>query len=364
MDAASAAAPFPVEGGNRLAVWVTEVFFHNKCRTLFSMLFGISIYLVGGERNDRVREALLRRRLLFLALFGLIHGLALWFGDILLLYAWSGLFMLLARSWPPRRLFWVGAVLVGAFALLSIAGETLAILMRPPFEAVSHAEAIEKAREESLATVAAVRSGWVGALVENLRMWALVQAGSAVVFVLPTVGLMMLGLGLFKAGYLAGRASDGIYGAALVVGLAITAALGGVRWMVLAPGSASNALAIANAVLTELAPFVTLAWVGLLVLMTRHGLGFVTRRLAPVGRMAFTNYLSQSLIMASIFYLPWGPHLYGRVEPAGLWPLVVGVWALQLIWSPLWLARFEMGPLEWVWRCLTHRRRVRLLKAG
>ena len=364
MDAASAAAPFPVEGGSRLAVWATEVFFHNKCRTLFSMLFGISIYLVGGERSDRAREALLRRRLLFLALFGLIHGLALWFGDILLLYAWSGLFMLLARSWPPRKLFWVGAVLVAAFSVLSIMGESLAILMRPPFDAVSYAEGIQKGREETLATVAAVRSGWVGAMVENIKMWGLVQAGSAIAYVVPTVGLMMLGLGLFKTGYLAGRASDRTYGVVLVVGLAITAALGSVRWLVLAPGPASDLVAIADAVLGELAPVVTLAGVGLLVLMTRHGLGPVTRRLAPVGRMAFTNYLSQSLIMATIFYMPWGPHLYGRVEPAGLWAWVAGVWVLQLVWSPLWLSRFEMGPLEWVWRCLTYGRRVPLLKAG
>ncbi|MDB5420661.1 MAG: hypothetical protein JWR59_608, partial [Brevundimonas sp.] len=80
MNAGGVAVPFSMEGANRVAVWVVEVFFHNKCRTLFSMLFGISIYLVGGERSDRARGALLRRRLLFLALFGLIHGLALWFG--------------------------------------------------------------------------------------------------------------------------------------------------------------------------------------------------------------------------------------------------------------------------------------------
>ena len=80
--------------------------------------------------------------------------------------------------------------------------------------------------------------------------------------------------------------------------------------------------------------------------------------------MAFTNYLTQTLIMASIFYMPWGPRLFGRADYVQMWGLVLAVWALQLIWSPLWLSRFSMGPLEWVWRCLTYGRRVPISKGG
>lgn len=47
-----------------------------------------------------------------------------------------------------------------------------------------------------------------------------------------------------------------------------------------------------------------------------------------------------------------------------MWGLVLAVWALQLIWSPLWLSRFSMGPLEWVWRCLTYGWRVPISKGG
>ena len=80
--------------------------------------------------------------------------------------------------------------------------------------------------------------------------------------------------------------------------------------------------------------------------------------------MAFTNYLTQTLIMTSLFYMPWGPRWFGEVTPAGLWPIVAAIWVLQLIWSPLWLKRFEMGPLEWVWRCLTYGRRVPFRKVA
>lgn len=354
--------PFSMEGANRVAVWVVDVFFHNKHRTLFSMLFGISVYLVGGERSDRARGALLRRRLLFLALFGLIHGLALWFGDILLLYAWSGLFMMLARSWSPAKLMRVGLLLIAAVGLVEFGAEAAGALFRPDAGSAEFARQLAMAKAETLDTIAAVRSGWRGAMVENLKMWALVQGGSLLVYVFATVGLMMVGLSLFKTGFLAGRASSRVYAAALALGVAITAAQGVSHWLVLDPGPASNLLSVTNDGLNQLAPLVTLAWVGLLILMTRHGLGSVTRRLAPVGRMAFTNYLTQTIIMATIFYMPWGPHLYGKVEPAGLWAIVVGIWLLQLIWSPLWLSRFEMGPLEWIWRCLTYGRSVPLMR--
>jgi uncharacterized protein len=85
--------------------------------------------------------------------------------------------------------------------------------------------------------------------------------------------------------------------------------------------------------------------------------------LAPVGRMAFTNYIAQSLIMTTIFYAGRGLGLYGQLD----WPqwsaIVVGVWTLQLIWSPLWLSRFTMGPLEWVWRRLSYGRSIPLRRS-
>lgn len=363
MSTSSATVPFSMHGANRVAIWVVDVFFHNKCRTLFSMLFGVSIYLVGSERTDIARGALLRRRLFFLAIFGLIHGLAFWFGDILLLYAWSGVFMMLARSWTPKRLFWVGSILVAAFSLLSIGGEAASLIFSPHVgDPVKFAKDVAEGQAKILQSVAMVRSGWGGAMFANLKDWAILQGLSVAVFVFPTVGLMMLGLGLFKTGYLVGRSSSRIYGVALAAGLVITAAFGMSHWLLLDPAQAPAVLSAVDATLNELAPFVTLAWAGLLILMTRHGLGLVTRFLAPVGRMAFTNYLTQTLIMTSLFYMPWGPHLYGRVEPAPLWAIVGAIWLVQLIWSPLWLSRFEMGPLEWVWRSLTYGRRVPLLK--
>jgi uncharacterized protein len=80
--------------------------------------------------------------------------------------------------------------------------------------------------------------------------------------------------------------------------------------------------------------------------------------------MAFTNYLTQSIIMTTIFWGGRGFGLFGEVDRPTLMAIVLAVWALQLIWSPLWLSRFSMGPIEWLWRRLSYGRPVSMAKAA
>ncbi len=77
-------------------------------------------------------------------------------------------------------------------------------------------------------------------------------------------------------------------------------------------------------------------------------------RLAAVGRLALTNYLAQSILCGLLFY-GFGFGLYGRLTGFQLYGVVAGIWALELLWSPWWLARFRLGPFEWLWRSLTYR---------
>jgi uncharacterized protein len=79
------------------------------------------------------------------------------------------------------------------------------------------------------------------------------------------------------------------------------------------------------------------------------------RLLASVGRMAFSNYLAQSLICTFLFY-GWGLGLWGSFDRSGLALVVVAVWIAHLAWSPWWLARFRFGPAEWLWRTMTYAR--------
>ena len=177
------AAPF-LEGGvqsrdNATATWVVDVFFKDKMRTLFAMLFGVSIFLVGGERSDAARGKLLRSRLFWMAVFGLIHGLGLWFGDILLLYAWSGVFMMLVRSWPAGRLLWVGGGVTLVFALLQAGGSWF--MANAPAEFMAQMEAgnvMTASVADMLSAIETYRGSWSGAWLRNAQAWAVAQGFS------------------------------------------------------------------------------------------------------------------------------------------------------------------------------------------
>lgn len=359
-------APYPNDAGNILGHWAVDVFFQDKFRSLFSMLFGVSIFLIGGERDaDEARGRLLRSRLVWLALFGLIHGLAFWFGDILLHYAYTGALVMLVRSWSARRLIRTGLLVSLAIAAASVG---LSLLM-PTLTAMSESQTanspVALTKEGLEAIIAAYQSGWSGILAENLKSWVTVQFAS--LFLIPvTGGLMMLGLGLFKSGFLIGKSSTGLYLLVFALGTANLAALGWYDWIHFnAPPGAADPTGGLSGVAGSFAWVITLGYVSLLILMTKFGLRFLTARLVPVGQMAFSNYLTQTLIMTSLFYMPWGLHLFGDPEwgPGRLWTAVGGIWVAQLIWSPLWLSMFRMGPLEWGWRCLTYKRMVPILKA-
>ena len=358
MDAAMAPeqSPFPLVGASAMAQWTVEVFFHQKFVTLFSMLFGASIFLVGGERGDEARGRVLRRRLMWLALFGVIHGAAFWYGDILLLYAWSGLFVMLMRSMSARSLILFGAAATLALATMQAAAMWLTVNGPAALAEAMSDESMSLAEGAVSASIAAYRSGWPAGLIENLKAWGILQSMSLFGYVFATVPLMMLGLGLFKAGFFHGRMPTRVYLALIAVGAAVLALLGVLEWREIAAGPEVEATGGWAEVVASYPIFITLAYASGLILLTSRGVMWVRRIFAPVGRMAFTNYLTQTLIMSSLFYMPWGPRLMGQVDYPGQWAVVVAVWALQLIWSPLWLSRFRMGPLEWLWRRLSYGR--------
>jgi uncharacterized protein len=94
----------------------------------------------------------------------------------------------------------------------------------------------------------------------------------------------------------------------------------------------------------------------LLWIVTKPVLGGFLMRVAAAGRMAFSNYIMTSILMTSVFY-GYGLGLFGTLSRAQIYLVVPGVWALMLLWSPLWLRVFRYGPLEWVWRSLVFRQR-------
>ena len=360
--------PFPLTGEGAIVEWAVAVFFHSKFITLFSMLFGASIFLVGGERSDRPRGRLIRNRLFWLVVIALIHGLLFWWGDVLLLYACAGLLVMFTRSFRARTLILVGGGITALFFLLQ-GGSMLALLFAPPEVVAQVAErnggGMAGVTVEAMqASVAAYRNGWFSMLAENFKPWMFLQAISLTVLLIPTAGLMMLGMGLLKAGFWAGRSPTWVYGLLILLGGALLTALAVLKWRMMGEEDPFSRLGLMTNAAGAAPVLITLAYASVLILAVTRGAAWMTAAFAPVGQMALTNYLTQSVLMTTLFTQPWGPHWLATLDRPALIGVVAGVWALQLIWSPLWLSRFTMGPLEWVWRCLTYGRRTPLRRTS
>lgn len=344
--------------------FVMHVFFEFKMITLFSMLFGVSIFLVGGERSDTDRGKVLRRRLAWLFVFGLLHGTLLWYGDILLHYALCGFIVLLMRSWSMRTLFIAGTVL---FLLTTgIGGAFSAMMPMAPAESLEpmREQMWSPSRETIASTIATYQSGALPALQANFDVWS--EFIFFMVFFMPrTIALMLIGMALFKSGFFSGAAKAGVYWLAAAIGAAALALVG---WQAQINADMNfeflHMFSVGNFANNALSPLISLFYASLLILLVKAGaVKFLTHALAAVGQMAFTNYLMQTIIMTTIFNGGRGLGLFGQVDRVELWGIVVGVWVLQLIWSPLWLSRYSMGPFEWVWRRLSYARPVTMAKA-
>ena len=165
---------------------------------------------------------------------------------------------------------------------------------------------------------------------------------------------MMLGMAMKKNGFLAGNWERPAYhrwiNRLLPAGLLASALLGAIAWA----GDFNPIYMLANFFAWSAIPrlMVTIGYAALLILWIRNlsGSAFLDRVVAT-GRAAFTNYLGTSVIMTTIFY-GYGFGLFGHVSRPALWLFVLGAWAVMLLWSKPWLARFQYGPLEWLWRSL------------
>lgn len=347
------ALAFAVKGGAYTAApaslavwWVVNTVFASKFISLFSMLFGVSSFLVGGDGRDARRNRFLRRRLAWLAVFGAIHGALIWYGDVLLDYALCGAAVYFVRGWPGRRLVWVG----GLLSLASTAGLTIWGLGKDQGWAPALAGFGPKP------VVADFGGPFLASLRANLFTWTYFELFISVLTVPFALPLMLVGLGLFKLGVLTGERSTTLYRRLIAAGAVALAVSGASLAWQLAPSPPKWLGAAGEPLLDVTAPIMALGYAAALILVVKSGGAWLARWLAPVGRMAFTNYIGQSLIMTAIFYGGRGPGLFGHVDRPQLALIAAGVLLFQILLSRAWIAAFGSGPLEAVWRRLTYGR--------
>jgi uncharacterized protein len=168
-------------------------------------------------------------------------------------------------------------------------------------------------------------------------------------------GMMLLGMALYKWGFLDGRRSARVY--IVTAALCIPIGLGLASYGAIELERVRFALP--ERIILDLwnyagAVLASVGYSAALILAVKAGAFSRARKaLAAVGQMALTNYLLHSVI-ASVLFLGWGFGLAGRLDYAEQLAVVVAIWAIQLALSPLWLAHYRFGPAEWLWRSLTY----------
>jgi len=210
-------------GAQGQSVWMTVfTLFQMKFITIFSALFGAGILLMAGEGDDPARGRLHVRRMLWLLLFGLIHAYGVWYGDILVPYALAGLVLVGARRWSVRRLVIVGLVLTSITGALMVGLPSLLALAPPDMYAEIVAESWAPPPEVVAEEVALFQASYLARWPEVAGMVAQFEIGQVIAFGPRVVGVMMIGMGLFKSGFFTAQWSLPAY-----VGVALLAPIGG-----------------------------------------------------------------------------------------------------------------------------------------
>lgn len=375
----------PITGKNFWA-WVVEMgVFEGTMRGLFSILFGAGTILLI-NRLEKTRghidaADIYYRRILWLLVFGLINAfIFLWPGDILYSYALCGLVLFPFRKMPPRKL-WIGVFIMLAFGTYR---DTATLYDRKETIAKGkQAELLKKQHKKLSKEQTAAIEKWDNFRNKNDSKGFMKQAAEETrkvqaatipqLFVyyrdinmdLQSVGfyngwwdilmLFFTGMALFKSGFLTGNSPNWLY---------ILLAIGGIGL-----GLIINYLGLKmmyqsrfdNVILTQQSPvelyqvrrFVqTIGYLSMLVLLYKiTPFRNILHLFAPVGQMAFTNYLSQSIITSVFFYvMGW----YGAFQRYQVYEIVACIWLFQIIFSTVWLKYFLFGPFEWVWRSLTY----------
>jgi uncharacterized protein len=346
--------------GANFWVWLlSHVLADEKFMTIFSMLFGAGILLMTSrvEAAGKPSAALHYRRMGWLILFGLAHAYLLWSGDILVAYGLCGLLVYLCRRFRPRTLLVLG-VLAIAVASASMTAYGLWSQHWPPAE-------LQAAREQlwmptlamAAKEIAAYRGNWMAQMSFRVPDSLQMETTFFVAFIFWRVtGLMLIGMALFKLGVFSAKRPSSLYWTMIAVGLLIgipVTLYGTYRdfasgWDFLYSffyGMQFNYCA---------SLLVSLGWVGTIMLAAKTPTLFPpTRRLAAVGRMAFTNYIMHTVVCTTIFY-GHGAGLMGQVSRVWQLAIVLVIWAFELVVSPIWWRYFLFGPLEWLWRSLTY----------
>ncbi len=352
------------EGFNKIWWAFQALFADQKFMAIFSMLFGASTAIIcdGLARRGEPVAFTYAKRIFGLFIIGLIHAYLLWSGDILVSYAMGSFipFLFRNKSWKLIAVAGLGMLLFGTLSSLGAyysISEALAEIQAslaeeywaPPQSAID-AEVV--AHRGAYAEHFALRVYHSFAFqTEIFLSWGIWRVG----------GMMLIGLALYRQGFLSGKLESKTYGLIAAIGL-------GIGFALTSHGLIENenhnwsfpySFFVGNLWNYWGSLFIALGYVaifGWLLAATKFRFGFAA--LSNVGRAALSNYLFQTIACITIFY-GFGGGLYGQMERHQTAIVVIAVWAVQIFLSTVWFGTHTKGPVEDIWHRFTYGRWLR-----
>jgi uncharacterized protein len=328
--------------GNDLPVRMAlQMFFEGKFFVLFSFIFGwgFAIQIKSAERAGHSPHGRLLRRLLGLALIGIAHAVFVFFGDILLLYAWLGLPLLLLHTASPRRLMAIAAAfVVVAFAALFVIAISLGQI--PAFM-------------QDPSNTAGYAGTFLDGVRQRIRDWPtafgfIVLFNGPLAFAAFCAGLAAARVGFFDPGNAVYEKLRSRLSLLLLIGLPLNAlyALGSSNFLGqnLPAALVFSSLAIGGPVLG------TVYLVGAVELARRGRFQGAT---VAAGRMSLSAYILEGTL-AGLIFNGYGLGLYGSIGAAGCFLIAIAIYSVTHLLASFWLTLFSRGPLEYLLRWITH----------
>ncbi len=308
-----------------------EVFIDQKTMGLFSMLFGAGIVLFADRTQSKGEKSpfwfSMWRNLLLLAI-GLLHGL-LWEGDVLLVYAICAPFLIVMRHLSTKVLLAIGSGLVLWSAVL---GTLMQGLVPSNGDGLGSYWLVNPSIEYSDA---------VGVFLIND-------------FFSRAAGMMLIGVAVYRIGILNGTRPAAFYRRMATIGLGIGLPIASAGLALQIAFDFSPDIAIIGEAPNTIATIpIVFGYVGLISLWNQRQGTWLHHRIRAAGRMALTNYLTQTIIGITMLRGVFEFDTLGRAQIFGV---VLAIWMLQIAWSKWWLDHFKFGPFEWAWRCGTYRK--------
>lgn len=356
----------PSAGVDRIIRFLQCLLIDGKFYTLFSLLFGIgfSIIITHAARRGANGFRIFYRRMIILALIGCTHLMLIWSGDILLLYALLGMLLPLFRNVSDRKIMITATMLLLLPIIIDGIAEMAGIfLSKYPYDKWWHYAGIYGITEENFGIWLRDANGY-----REVHQF-LVQGAWERMYEFVDGNRYFKVMGLFLIGFVIGRHK--IYAdlkshKRLLKHTALWGCVVGLPLSVVYAYSCVNSHPMGNTVHTILYTVSVYplggAYAALLGLVCiNHGKWAIWRLFAAPGRMALTNYISQSVIGMFLFYgIGFG---FGAGVGLGCTEFIaLCVFAFQIFFSMAWLSVFRFGPLEWVWRMLTYGKWLNIMK--